>query len=166
MPPVEPVKLIEVERRQAMLTARIIAGAMMGGIAIFAGIIALLQTFNALPASVSGTQLKFLIILAIAMLATTLPLAIIMQRALFARNRDPETGYIQPSAYTAAIIVPFALIEGAGLLGGIISLLSGELFPGHAIMGLVLAAMIALFPRPKHLAPPPTDLYKEPEHWR
>jgi hypothetical protein len=138
--------------RSVVRTARLIYIAFMAGLATFASVVAFAPSPDAPGMAGSGPSIGFLQIIA-GVLSVTMALPAMLFSGRAVRRSAGGPG-LRPAErvqrYLAGKLFVAALIEGPGLIWGIIALLSGELLP-LAGVAFSIFALGVVFPRPDEL---------------
>jgi len=135
--------------RSAVRTARILYAALMAGLATFAVVVLIVPAVEDPAVDGSGPSIGFLKVIAALLSATmAVPAMLFSGRAV---RRSAGAPGLRPAErtqrYLAGKLLVAALIEGPGLIWGIIALLSGEHLPLAGI-AFSIFALAVVFPRP------------------
>jgi hypothetical protein len=127
--------------RQALLTMRIIWGALlMGEIGFLVVVMTVLLPARREPPNV---QRLFVLVSAV-FLATAVPVAFFVRAAIF--NRARTDGGIAPGAYATGNIIFWAACEGVAFFGLVAVVLNGSLSPTVYFAAVAMALQISAFP--------------------
>lgn len=129
---------------QAHRQLAIITFALVGGMTLFAGVVAMLHTSGSMaPAWNGGTMLRLgAAVVGVGLLAVG---AMLTPRPGSAPGA-PAGGQESPGSILNGTIVAQAVREGAGMLGGVVGLLTGDLLLMAALVAASAAAMIVALP--------------------
>lgn len=129
---------------QAHRQLTIITFALVGGMTLFAGVVAMLHTGGSMaPAWDGGTTLRLAAALVgVGLLAVG---AMLTPRPGSAPGA-PAGGHESPGSILNRTIAAQAVREGAGMLGGVVGLLTGDLLLMAALVAASAAAMIVALP--------------------
>lgn len=136
--------MLDEESKRALLSTRVLAGALMGGVVVFAGVVLVLVTrtgFQPPSADAGPTLLPLAGILTVASLLS----APFIEKAL----RQIPDGTSQSdllSRFQLTTIVGMAIREGAALFALMVALLTGQLNWGLGLAGLALLGMLLVLP--------------------
>ena len=129
-----------------MAPARVIALALLMGQVVFAGVILFLQQSGTFGGTLAGPLASTLSLIALGLGFAMVPVALTLHGAVNRRAEAlPEER--QPQARLTALIVALALLEGAALFNLVVWLLTGVPMPNVAMVGLLVAVQLYLFPR-------------------
>lgn len=134
---------------QRLRTLRAICLALAASVAVYAGLSWLLLRVVRVEALAGLPNAAPLTLTALAMILILLSSRL---RSVLLRRAFPRTTGLSVSeeglvaAYQRATLVSFALLEGAGALGLVVALLSGEPFYGVALCAAALLAMATRWP--------------------
>jgi hypothetical protein len=133
--------------KQALLTMRIIWGAMlMGEIAFLTVLMTVVLPARKDPPNVQ----RVLVITSAIMLATVIPVAFFVRSAIF--NRARTEGGIPAGPYATGNIIFWAACEGTTFFALVAALLNGSLAPTVYFAAVAIAVQVTAFPSASKLA--------------
>ena len=128
----------------ALITIRIIWGAMIMGVLMF-GVVVLagVGSHASTPADPKFIQLLFYI--AVGMLCTTVPMGFALRSVIWRQGKDAD-GRVKPSAYNTGLIIQLAMCEGTAFFALVGTMLNGGRGPHLIVAGIAIAVMVLSFP--------------------
>ncbi|WP_432798871.1 hypothetical protein [Poriferisphaera sp. WC338] len=126
--------------KQALMTNRIIWGALCLGVVVIAAVFA----FVVEPPTPSGNNRDLFIYLPFGALIC-IPIAFIVRAVIFKSNTN-EDGLVELGAYGNAIIICCALCEGPAIVALVFAFFIGPVFPTCIAAGIAFLALLAAFP--------------------
>ncbi|MBI1369301.1 MAG: hypothetical protein GC162_11695 [Planctomycetes bacterium] len=139
--------------QQTLLVLRIIWGAMLMGILVFAfAAIALAMNENAAKPAMDEATTNLLFYISIGLVVVLIPLA------MFMRGQIHKSGWVgdvvTPSKYAAGNIIAFALCEGPAFFSLIVVLLTHSIVPQIVPGGVAVLFLILMFPNGRAMFAP------------
>ncbi len=157
----EPVRAAGVGAGAALKQAQLIYAALMGGVVVFAVIVASGITGGGggggpagAGAGMSGTARSVgtaLGILCVVLPVTVIPMALLARKKLMRAALtvdDPDPVRFQ------AVLISGAVLESMGLFGCVVWMITGEPLPGAILVGFTIIGMAALFPKRREFENP------------
>ncbi len=136
--------MLEEDAKRALLSVRVLGVALMGGIVVFAVVVAFLLTrpdYTPAAARAAGQLLPLAGFLTVASLFSAPFMENTIRRIPDGSSREQAL-----SRFQTAAIVGFGVREGAALFALMVSLLTGQLNWGLGLAGLALLGMILAIP--------------------
>jgi len=138
-------KPTEDEINQALMTQRIIWGALLMGV-VATAIVMYVIASDREPAE-GGSDATLFLIIVLAFMAMELPIAFVMRTVIW--KKAEINGAVPPQAYMTGNIIAWALAEGAAFMAIVLAFIGGQFIPNVWPAGIALAVLLALFPTGK-----------------
>ena len=144
--------------KQALVTVRIIWGAIAMGMITFAGVVLVMILGSTPDESVAPTgQLLFYI--ACGLTATAIPVGLFVRGQVFKRGWVGDV--ITPGAYTTGNIVAWACCEAPAIAGLVGCMIAGSLMPNVIPAVAAFVMHLLLWPNGRAMFPPRADVMED-----